>query len=192
MPAAVAIPIITAAASGGAAIYGAHESASASQHGIDAQTKSAQQALAVEKAANDKALQFQIDQRNYDRQAAALAREDYFKRTSPYVQIGNQAYGKLSGLLGLNAPSPFQSTGAPAVPSATPAISAPAQPPAGGSLSGITQPTAPTAPAPSYGTPGPTPQGIGGVQMIAPTGEVGMVPFEHVAAATAAGARRLQ
>ncbi len=203
MPALIALPAAITAVS---AIAGSHSQGKAQDKSIAAQTKaseealafqkqSAADALAAEKTASDRAYQLQIDQRNYDREAQRLAREDYLKRQSPYIQLGDSAFGRLSQLLHIQtAPQSF-SGGSPApqaapmgaAPARMPVTSGPPVQPPGGALASVAQPSVQAG----IGA-GTQAQGAVGIRMVAPTGEVGTVPPDQVARAEAAGARRLQ
>ena len=204
MPAVVPfIPAIVGGLGAGATVYGSHAQASAQNKAQTAQAKAAADALAfqqkstadalaAEKTASDRAYQLQVDQRNFDREAQRLAREDYLKRESPYIQLGNSAFGRLSQLLNVQA-GPIGSPGsAPVAPQAPTAGARPMQmpvttgvpaPPPGGQL-------ARPAVQAKVGAGSPSPA-VMGVQMLAPTGEIGTVPYDKVGAAIAAGARRV-
>lgn len=194
MPAVVPfIPLIVGGVQAGVSLANSHAQGSAQERSTAAQLEAQRQALlsqektstaalGAERDAADKAIQFQTEQRDYDRRAAAAAREDYLKRQSPYIQMGNAAYGRLGDLL--KVPSQGAPTGQPSgqMPPAGGQAPSQAPPPSGGSFSMLAQPQAAT---------GPQVPSQGGVRMVAPTGEVGTVPYDQVGAAIAKGARRL-
>ncbi len=206
LAASALVPLITGGIGAGASVYGSHAQGSAqakaqaaqakaSEEALAFQKQSAADALAAEKEASDRAYKLQIDQRNYDREAQRLAREDYLKRQSPYIQLGDSAFGRLSQLLHVQtAPQSF-SGGSPApqaapmgaAPARMPVTSGPPVQPPGGALASVAQPSVQAG----IGA-GTQAQGAVGIRMVAPTGEVGMVPPDQVARAEAAGARRLQ
>jgi len=216
MPAVV--PLIT----GAFAVYAAHKQGQAQDRSVQAQLTAERESLAsqektnwlaldAEKQAADRAEKLQLEQREFDREAQRLAREDYLQRQSPYINMGNQAFGRLSELLnipggnplanlggqtggGLKAPSmdTAQWTGGQGAGSASTANaprvqSAPMQ---ATSLSGLAAPSSRTQAQPEVGAPSPSNVGRG-VRMVAPTGEVGVVPYDKVAQAITAGARRV-
>ncbi len=198
--------LIGSGVSAAAGIFGSHSQGKAQNKALAAQTKaseealafqkqSAADALAAEKTASDRAYQLQIDQRNYDREAQRLAREDYLKRESPYITLGNSAFGRLSQLLHVQAAPQSFAGGSPApqaapmgaAPARMPVTSGPPVQPPGGALASVAQPNVQAG----IGA-GTQAQGAVGIRMVAPTGEIGMVPPDQVARAEAAGARRLQ
>jgi hypothetical protein len=212
MPAVIPfIPLIVGGITAGTTAYAANAQGNAqdkasrtqqqmARESLDAQEKAANAAMLAEQAALDKSLKFQTDQRDYDRDAQRLAREDYIQRTSPYVTMGNNAFGRLSELLGTGKGQPFQppmsapqAGPAQAPPQARqPLMSAQApvgmMPGGGGSLANLGTPQTEGTAAIGQGSPS---QNAMGVRMLAPTGEVGIVPYDKVGQAIAAGARRL-
>jgi hypothetical protein len=125
MPAAVAIPLITAGVSAGATAYGAHEAASANEDASQRQAASAAQALADARA-----------QRAWQQQQYV----NTLRRLAPYTTAGNQSLGIASALLrrspfasGISLPNytPPQSYVMPNSPTAPPPASS-----SGGGLPG--------------------------------------------------------
>ncbi len=189
----------------------------ANRETLMSQESMSDKAAAAEKEAADQALKFQTDQRDYDRETARIEREQYLQRMSPYINIGNQAFGRLSGLLGTQPPADLMPAGPPSAggvnsqgtpakftygaegQGATPAqvgVATQTTPTltssGGGTLSDLYQPTMNQAnPAIGAGATQQVGSGNGGVQMRAPTGEIGIVPYAKVAQAIAAGARRI-
>jgi hypothetical protein len=215
MPAVVPfIPLIVGAATAGTAVATSKMQGNAQNRSNQAQLTSqreslatqermSQQAADAEKQAADRAEQLTLEQRNYDREAARLAREDYLQRQSPYINMGNQAFGRLSELLNIptNGAGPMPSGGASmssppsfappqvsAKPSMATAQAVPQAP--GASMASVMGAPSVTQAQPSIGA-GSQESGARGVQMRAPTGEIGIVPYDKVAQAITAGARRV-
>ncbi len=187
------------------------------QDTLTVQERMSQEAAAAEKEAADQAIKFQTEQRDYDRETARIEREQYLQRMSPYITIGNQAFGRLSGLLGQQPPADLMPAGPPNM-GGTNSQGTPAKNTVGGEGQGSTpaQVGVQTQTTPTrigaggggsltdmYGQPNQAPSadigggaqpvstGAGGVQMRAPTGEIAVVPYAKVAQAIAAGARRI-
>jgi hypothetical protein len=183
---------------------------------LSAQMSMSEKAAAAEKEAADAALKFQTDQRDYDRETARIEREQYLQRMSPYINIGNQAFGRLSSILGQQPPAdlmppptsmggantqgtPAKNTVGGEAQGATPAqvgVETQTTPTSvgggGGSLTSLYPSSSTQANAAiGAGATQPVSTGAGGVQMRAPTGEIGIVPYAKVAQAIAAGARRI-
>jgi len=182
---------------------------------LTAQMSMSDKAAAAEKEAADAALKFQTDQRDYDRETARIEREQYLQRMSPYITIGNQAFGRLSGLLGQQPPAdlmppptsmggtntqgtPAKNTVGSEGQGSTPAqvgVETQTTPTSvsggGGSMTSLYPQAQPANPSIGAGAQQPVSTGAGGVQMRAPTGEIGIVPYAKVAQAIAAGARRI-
>lgn len=220
MPAVVPfIPLIVAGVSGGVAAANARSEGkaqdrstnaqlTAQRESLAAQTAMSDKAAAAEREAADRAERLQTEARDYDREAARLAREDYLKRQSPYIEMGNQAFSRLSDLLKIPVGAPGPSgppTGAPmpsqvpmqggagsmaAMGPRMPSVPSQAAPGPRGALSSLALPNTGQTAQPQIGAPAVAPLARG-VRMVAPTGEVGVVPYDKVAQAITAGARRV-
>lgn len=116
MPAAIAIPLITSAASAGATIYGASRASGAAKRSAQYGMQQANYAANLEAQAADKALAFAKEQeaarqqefkatqdRNYQLWQADQAREqgrydDLQSRMQPYRRLGAGAVGQMMHL----------------------------------------------------------------------------------------------
>ena len=99
-------------------IYSAKKSAGEDRRAIEAQERMEREAI----AAQERAEAAEREQRERDRQAQIALNQAqwdaYTKAMAPYWQTGHEAFGKLSGLLGLAKPAPFEapSSGGGGVP----------------------------------------------------------------------------
>lgn len=131
MPAAVAIPLITAAVSGGTAIVGAKMASNANRRATDAQTASTDKALAFERE------QEQRRREEYDREQRAMqAQWDADQaRKGPYRELAESLLRRRAARVGINlgasaAQAPTSSGSTARMPGATPTL---------GSLAGRTE-----------------------------------------------------
>ena len=105
-------------------IYSAKKSAGEDRRAIEAQERMEREAI----AAQERAEAAEREQRERDRQAQiALNKaqwDAYSRAMAPYWQTGHEAFGKLSGLLGLAQPAPFEipSSGGGGVPGTPPTL----------------------------------------------------------------------
>lgn len=143
MPAAVAIPLVTAAIGAGTTVYGARSAGKSARRASNVQATSDAAALEDARAQREEAKrQFDAqqaqqakefaaseEQRVFDRQQAEFARQnteyqqqllrEREQRAAPYRQLSQQAVGRLGDLLGLSrgmpmaSPAPMQGGSAP-------------------------------------------------------------------------------
>lgn len=160
MPAAVAIPLITAGVTTGATLYGVHKASQASDKAAKVQNDAAKYAADQTGAATTQSLNLQRDM--FNRGQAELA---------PYTGLGRSAGSTLARMMGLPAMPAYQ----PA-----PMLQAPAaQTPAAGNPFGQLM---------SQGRR--TPTGTDMTRLIAPDGSIEEVPTEQVDHFLSMGARR--
>lgn len=119
MPAAILVPLITAAASSGAAVYSAHRSSSANRDASRTEADYNRRALEAAREEQEYRRRFDEDERAYRRQQAT----DYRSRLDPYVRGGTDAQQRLNGLM---AGSSYQPAGPQSAPVAPPARPSPA------------------------------------------------------------------
>ena len=115
---------ISAAATAGTNIYSTKKAAGENRRAIQAQERMEREAL----AAQERAEAAEREQRERDRQAQIALNQAqwdaYTKAMAPYWQTGHEAFGKLSGLLGLARPAPFEipSSGGGGIPGTPPTL----------------------------------------------------------------------
>lgn len=97
MPAAIAIPLITAGASAGAGVYGAHKAASAAQGAAKTQSQAANAAAARTQAATQQALSM-----------SSMLNQQGQEGLEPYAALGRGAGAALGHGLGLPSQPPPQ------------------------------------------------------------------------------------
>lgn len=130
MPAAVAVPLITAAVGAGATAYGARSAGKSARRAQDIQTRTDDQTLQFEREREVEARrqweaqqafqaqQFaaQEDERRWQRQQQEYQQrliEEREARQAPYRAASQQALGRLGDILGLSFNAPSPSTGRP-------------------------------------------------------------------------------
>lgn len=90
MPAAIAIPLVTAAVGTGATVYGAHRASNAAREAGETQSDAANRAAEMQLQASREGLGFAREEAAFNRQAQA-----------PYRAIGTGAINTLSNLTGV-------------------------------------------------------------------------------------------
>ena len=142
---------ISAAATAGTNIYSTKKAAGENRRAIQAQERIDREAL----AAQERAEAADREQRDREMQAQIALNQAqwdaYSRAMSPYWQTGHEAFGKLSGLLGLAKPAPFEapSSGGGGVPyggGGVPPSSAPLFSDAAGVVANVPSRTAPGGP----------------------------------------------
>ena len=115
---------ISAAATAGTNIYSTKKAAGENRRAIQAQERMEREAL----AAQERAEAAEREQRDREMQAQIALNQAqwdaYSRAMAPYWQTGHEAFGKLSGLLGLARPAPFEipSSGGGGIPGTPPTL----------------------------------------------------------------------
>ena len=115
---------ISAAATAGTNIYSTKKAAGEDRRAIQAQERMEREAL----AAQERAEAAEREQRDREMQAQIALNQAqwdaYSRAMAPYWQTGHEAFGKLSGLLGLARPAPFEapSSGGGGIPGTPPTL----------------------------------------------------------------------
>ena len=105
-------------------VYSSKKAAGENRRAIETQERMEREAL----AAQERAEAAEREQRERDRQAQIALNQAqwdaYTKAMAPYWQTGHEAFGKLSGLLGLARPAPFEipSSGGGGIPGTPPTL----------------------------------------------------------------------
>lgn len=119
MPAAIAIPLITAAATGTASVISSRLQSNANRDASRTEADYNRRALEAAREEQEYRRRFDEDERNYRRQQAT----DYRSRLDPYVRGGADAQQRLNGLM---YGSRYQPAGPQQAPVAPPARPSPA------------------------------------------------------------------
>ena len=115
---------ISAAATAGTNIYSTKKAAGENRRAIQAQERMEREAI----AAQERAEAAEREQRDREMQAQIALNQAqwdaYSRAMAPYWQTGHEAFGKLSGLLGLAQPAPFEipSSGGGGIPGTPPTL----------------------------------------------------------------------
>ena len=115
---------ISAAATAGTNIYSTKKAAGENRRAIQAQERMEREAI----AAQERAEAAEREQRDREMQAQIALNQAqwdaYSRAMAPYWQTGHEAFGKLSGLLGLARPAPFEipSSGGGGIPGTPPTL----------------------------------------------------------------------